>query len=155
MKIDRHIQSRFQGSVKHVKDVRFAFWCKLVMAFLSVHACCAVAGIAQQPDSSLSVGSPSVDVKTANASTPESQPQAVKMVEQVIAKLAHGAAFNARVRQRVWAAGREVVGVGTYEQAGGGTGRFNLYLTMLDGDGRHTLHQTSDGRPRLDSYSNR
>ena len=42
----------------------------------------------------------------------------------------------AKVRETVWATGREVVGVGTYEQAGGGSGRFNLQITMHDGDGQ-------------------
>ena len=54
--------------------------------------------------------------------------------------------YKRQVRQRVWTAGREIVGVGTYLQAGQGTGRFNLQLTMHDGDGKHTLQQISDGR---------
>ncbi|MGB7325379.1 MAG: hypothetical protein WBD31_10955, partial [Rubripirellula sp.] len=33
-----------------------------------------------------------------------------------------------------------------YEQAGGGTGRFNLQVTMHDGDGKHRFQQISDGR---------
>ncbi len=54
--------------------------------------------------------------------------------------------FHAKVRETVWTNGREVVGVGTYEQAGGGSGRFNLQVTMHDGDGKHRLQQISDGR---------
>ena len=42
--------------------------------------------------------------------------------------------------------GREVVGVGTYEQAGGGSGQYNLQVTMHDGDGKHRLQQISDGK---------
>lgn len=64
----------------------------------------------------------------------------------MIDRIANGAAFDAKVRQRVWTAGREIVGVGTYLQAGQGTGRFNLQLTMHDGDGKHRLQQISDGR---------
>lgn len=76
----------------------------------------------------------------------ESQPKAVALLRRVIEQLAHGPAFDAKVRERVWSSGREVVGVGTYEQAGEGTGRFNLQITMHDGDGKHTLQQISDGR---------
>jgi len=68
------------------------------------------------------------------------------MAERVIEQLAYGPAFDAKVRQRVWVSGREVVGVGTYEQAGRGSACFNLQLTMHDGDGQHTLQQVSDGR---------
>jgi hypothetical protein len=71
---------------------------------------------------------------------------AVEMVNRVIASLALGPAFDAKVRQRVWTSDREMVGVGTYEQAGHGSGQFNLQLTMHDGDGKHTLQQISDGR---------
>ena len=38
------------------------------------------------------------------------------------------------------------MGVGTYEQAGAGSGRYNLQVTMHDGDGKHRLQQISDGR---------
>ena len=75
-----------------------------------------------------------------------SQPDAVSLLRQVIDKIANGPAFDAKIRERVDASGREVVGVGTYEQAGEGSGRFNLQITMHDGDGKHTLQQISDGR---------
>ena len=75
-----------------------------------------------------------------------SQPRAAELLDQTIQRLANGPAFNAKVRQRVWAMGREVVGIGTYEQAGYGSGRFNLQMAMLDGSGKHTLQQISDGR---------
>ncbi len=75
-----------------------------------------------------------------------SQDAAHDLVEQVIHRLAFGRPFDAKIRQRVWTAGREMVGVGTYEQAGGGTGCFNMQVTMHDGDGQHTLQQISDGR---------
>ena len=44
------------------------------------------------------------------------------LIREVINRLANGDAFDAKVRQRVWTAGRKVVGVGTYVQSGGGTG---------------------------------
>ncbi|TWT97461.1 hypothetical protein [Neorhodopirellula pilleata] len=69
-----------------------------------------------------------------------------RLLGRVIERLALGAAFDAKVRQRVWVGGREVIGVGTYEQAGDGSGRFNLQVAMHDGDGKHTLQQISDGR---------
>ena len=82
----------------------------------------------------------------ASPAEPQSDQQAKTLIREVINRLANGDAFDAKVRQRVWTAGREVVGVGTYIQAGGGTGRFNLQFTMHDGDGKHTLQQICDGR---------
>lgn len=69
-----------------------------------------------------------------------------ELLEHCIRRLALGAAFDAKLRQRVWANGREVVGVGSYEQAGEGSGQFHLQLTMHDGDGKHTIRQISDGK---------
>ena len=78
--------------------------------------------------------------------TEQSDPRAVGLLHQVLATLVHGPSFHAKVRETVWTNGREVVGVGTYEQAGGGSGRYNLQVTMHDGDGKHRLQQISDGR---------
>ncbi len=75
-----------------------------------------------------------------------SSAQANSLLRQVIQALVHGPAFDAKVRETVWTGGRQVVGVGTYEQAGLGSGRFNLQVTMHDGDGKHRLQQISDGR---------
>ncbi len=75
-----------------------------------------------------------------------SDPRAVGLLHRVLTMLVHGPAFHAKVRETVWTNGREVVGVGTYEQAGEGSGRFHLQLTMHDGDGKHRLQQISDGR---------
>ncbi len=75
-----------------------------------------------------------------------SQPQATALLGQVLQYLVDGPAFDAKVRETVWTTGREVVGVGNYEQAGGGSGRFNLHMTMFDGDGKHRFQQISDGR---------
>jgi hypothetical protein len=68
------------------------------------------------------------------------------LINQVIDRLANGEAFDCKLRQTVRAAGREVVGVGTYLQVGGGTGQFSFQMNMHDGDGKHTLQQISDGR---------
>ena len=88
----------------------------------------------------------SISVKTANVRRTQSQPEAIRQLRQVIYRLANGQAFDAKVRQRVWTAGRETVAVGTYEQAGNASGWFNLQMTMHDGDGKHTSQQISDGR---------
>ncbi|MDG2220105.1 MAG: hypothetical protein P8L85_01915 [Rubripirellula sp.] len=72
--------------------------------------------------------------------------QANSLLRRVIETLVHGPAFDAKVRETVWTGGRQVVGVGTYEQAGLGSGRYNLQVTMHDGDGKHRLQQISDGR---------
>lgn len=76
----------------------------------------------------------------------QSDPRAVSLLHQVLKMLVFGPAFHAKIRETVWTHGREVVGVGTYEQAGGGSGRYNLQVTMHDGDGKHQLRQISDGR---------
>ena len=74
-------------------------------------------------------------------------PQAgLLLLDQVVERLANGQAFEAKVRQRVWASGREVVGVGKLVQAAGGSGAFSLRLTMHDGNGKHSFEQVSDGR---------
>ncbi|MEM1228316.1 MAG: hypothetical protein AAGJ40_21710 [Planctomycetota bacterium] len=82
----------------------------------------------------------------AGADSPTSHLAARQLIGRSITLFAAGDAFNAKVRQRVWVGGREVVGVGTYEQAGASTGQFNLQITMHDGDGKHSLQQVSDGR---------
>jgi len=71
---------------------------------------------------------------------------ATKLLRRIVFQLAAGPAFESKVRERVWTTGREVVGVGTYEQSGNKTGQFHLQMTMHDGDGKHTLEQICDGR---------
>lgn len=85
-----------------------------------------------------------VSTAASKTDSQRSQPEAVQLVSQVLELIVRGPAFDARVRETVWTAGREVLGLGTYLQAGGGTGRFNLQLTMVDGDGQ--FQQISDGR---------
>ncbi len=81
-----------------------------------------------------------------SATVDAAHPQAAALLDQTIDRLANGPAFDCKVRQRVRAAGREVVGVGTYLQVGGGSGQFSFQINMHDGDGKHTLLQISDGR---------
>ncbi len=73
-------------------------------------------------------------------------PKAELLALRTIQRLAMGDAFDAKLRQRIWTSGREVVGVGHYEQAGGGTGRFSLEMTIHDGDSRQSIRQISDGK---------
>jgi hypothetical protein len=72
--------------------------------------------------------------------------QADLLVQRTIQRLALGDAFDAKLRQRTWVYGYEVVGIGHYEQSGGGTGRYSLEMTIHDGDQRHTNQQISDGK---------
>lgn len=68
------------------------------------------------------------------------------LVKRTIQRLALGDAFDAKLRQRTWVQRHEVVGIGHYEQSGGGTGRYSLEMTIHDGDLRHTNQQISDGK---------
>ena len=63
-----------------------------------------------------------------------------------IVRLVHGPACDASVRQTVWSTEKEVVGVGQYVTAGGGTGRYRMSLTMHDGVAKHAVMQICDGR---------
>ncbi|TWT83435.1 hypothetical protein CA13_49000 [Planctomycetes bacterium CA13] len=89
---------------------------------------------------------PNTSEKKFENEQPRTHAAAKKLLRRVIFGLASGPAFESKVRERVWSTGREVVGVGTYEQSGNQTGQFHLQMTMHDGDGKHTLQQISDGR---------
>ncbi|MEM6691581.1 MAG: hypothetical protein AAF664_19285 [Planctomycetota bacterium] len=69
-----------------------------------------------------------------------------ELIDRVLAYMVEGPAFDAKIRQTVYYQGREVLGGGTYEHAGEGTGRYHLQMTIVDGDGKHFLRQISDGR---------
>lgn len=71
---------------------------------------------------------------------------ATLLATRTIERLALGDAFDAKLRQRTWVGGREVVGIGRYEQSGEGSGRLSLEMTIHDGDSRHELRQISDGK---------
>lgn len=73
-------------------------------------------------------------------------PRASLLVARTLERLALGDAFDAKLRQRIWVGGREVVGIGRYEQSGEGSGRLSLEMTIHDGDSRHELRQISDGK---------
>lgn len=84
--------------------------------------------------------------ETSDADPEKTIEPARRLLARVIEQIALGPAFDAKIRQRVQVGDREVIGVGTYEQAGDGSGWFNLQVAMHDGDGKHTLQQISDGR---------
>jgi hypothetical protein len=91
-------------------------------------------------------GEPAAGAASAAASPAESDPAAKQLALRTMERLAMGDAFDAKIRQRIWAGGREVVGVGHYEQTGGGSGRYSLELTIHDGESRQTMKQISDGK---------
>ena len=101
---------------------------------------------AQEALSSSVAETDSTDFQSLGLNRPTHNPQALVLLKRVLQQLVHGPAFHCKVRETVWTNDREVIGVGTYEQAGQGTGRYHLQVTMHDGSGRHRLKQISDGR---------
>lgn len=75
-----------------------------------------------------------------------SEPNAQLLAQRTIERLTMGDAFDAKLRQRIWISGRDIVGVGHYEQSGRGTGRYSLEMTIHDGDTKQTMKQISDGK---------
>ena len=147
MKIDRHDPSAFKEPVKQCFTGRL----HRIAVSLAITIMTSAVGFAQ-PDSPLS-GPSTTPADAADATSDSkasqrraSQLQAGELIEKVIDRLANGQAFDCKLRQRVRTAGREVVGVGTYEQVGGGTGQFSFQIEMHTGAGKHTLQQISDGR---------
>lgn len=151
MKIDRHCRRVLWERVKLTRRSFTAIAAVVLTCWLN--SLPGTVAIAQQRGETPSKTSPAAltaDAQEASdpqASDPQaSDPRAVGLLNQVLKMLVHGPPFHAKIRETVWTHGREVVGVGTYEQAGEGSGRFNLQLTMHDGDGKHRLQQISDGR---------
>ncbi len=161
MKIDRHRPSTRPSAVKLAAPT---FWRPAVLCLIALLAGCSKPTSSETASSQSAAAARSkLDAKAAgnqpraqtvsnrkrsraSDKSPTSQPQATALLRKVLHEIAHGPAFDAKVRETVWTTGREVVGVGTYQQAGGGSGRFNLQITMHDGDGKHRLQQISDGR---------
>lgn len=75
-----------------------------------------------------------------------SRREAAAFAERMIEYMTLGPPIEAKLRQRVWAAGREVVEVGRYQQAGRGTGRLRMELQVPIADGKGHWQQTCDGR---------
>lgn len=158
MKIDRHdrfdTQRGCHRSNRHPRrrlehtaiGVLNPFGGRVIMGFVAIVMATLVAVWNPQPVeaqtavSGLATPSPS-DTAPVHVDSP-----ADRLILRVIERLALGDAFDAKIRQRVWVGGREVIGVGTYEQAGRGSGQFNLQVAMHTGDGKHTLQQICDGR---------
>jgi hypothetical protein len=144
MSTDRHNRS---AKAFGVKLVAAPCSCAAVAACFASLAMPLAASLADDPAAhGLPAVAAPIQAEAKTPDPPQSQPQAVQLLRQVLHRIVHGPAFDAKVRETVWTTGREVVGVGTYEQAGGGSGQFNLQVTMHDGDGKHRLQQISDGR---------
>ncbi|MFK8114111.1 MAG: hypothetical protein AB8B91_18055 [Rubripirellula sp.] len=138
MKIDRHTRTAFRFIVKLRTSARLRalpMLARIVLATLILSSAAALAqNVSQEPAGNQT-----------EKNLEQSDPQADAVLLKTLSLLVNGPAFDAKVRQTVWATGREVVGVGTYLQAGGGSGAYNLQVTMHDGDGKHRLQQISDG----------
>lgn len=144
MKSDRHIPTLTKSCVKQTLAQR-----KLGFVFLFLFLAAgnpgansqanAQAANTQLPDAPLSNVVPDQTQAT-------SDPAATELLTRVIKHLVGGPAFDAMVRETVHVSQHDVVGVGSYEQAGGGTGCYHLQLSMHDGHGKHSLRQISDGR---------
>ncbi len=151
MKIDRHNLIRHQGNVKlgFTRRRLLAICTGLLLGYLGktpstlaqdMPATAAIGELAPQPAASTPPTKNSADQQPPTADI------ANEVLEQVIERLALGDSFDCKVRQGVRTDSREVPGVGTYVQVGQGTGRFAFQVQILDGDGKHSLQQISDGR---------
>ncbi len=160
MKIDRHDRQQPKGPVKlrfTPPLCLFAFGCVLV-AVLFNQPLGGQPAQAEPPMTGQTTHPPAPDPSPppagnaventgdGSADSAADQQRAAALIDQVIDRLANGAAFDCKIRQRVRTAGREVLGVGTYLQVGGGTGQFSFQIEMHDGTGKHRLQQISDGR---------
>lgn len=154
MKIDRQHRTDQNAFVKQCFTTRLSqfqttFGISIAILMLTpISLCSSTAGYAQAQVPSKQALAPSKQLASKNPGPDDeaTHQQATDLIEQVINRLANGRAFDCKIRQRVRTAGREVVGVGTYLQVGGGTGQFSFQIKMHDGDGKHTLQQISDGR---------
>lgn len=101
--------------------------------------------IAQEPGEAAATTPPNQPDRQSNFTD---DPAARTVLQQVLERLAYGAPFDCKVRQRIQTTGREVIGAGTgsYLQVGGGTSQFSFQMTLHDGVSQHALQQISDGR---------
>lgn len=76
----------------------------------------------------------------------KNQEAAAVMAETVLQSLTMGPPLQAKLRVRAWAAGKEVKEVGSYEQAGRGSGWMRMELEVPIADGKGRWQQTCDGR---------
>ena len=86
------------------------------------------------------------DFSTADVDAANNRRIANALLDRVLEYLAFGPPLQAKLRLRAWAVGRDVVEVGSYEQAGEGTGRLRMELQVPIADGKARWHQTCDGR---------
>jgi len=123
MKFDRHIPHPRRSGI-------FSVWSGICLILLA----CGPTAIHAEPPMALA------------AVLDQSEPNAQLLAQRTIERLTMGDAFDAKLRQRIWVSGRDIVGVGHYEQSGRGTGRYSLEMTIHDGDTKQTMKQISDGK---------
>lgn len=172
MTIDRHPRDKPQGgssaTATRPRSKRKTPLFAAVMVLLVALSVATARGICQDPNSAGELVVPpgnldssrTSDASDASAPAPPPSPAdrppteadgasrqaAMAMAERIIEYLTLGPPLEAKLRQRVWAAGREVVEVGRYEQAGRGTGRLRMELQVPIADGTSRWQQTCDGR---------
>lgn len=86
------------------------------------------------------------DLVAADEVAEKSRRIASTIANRVLDYLTWGPPLEAKLRLRAWAAGREVVEVGYYQQAGRGTGRSQMGLQVPIAEGTARWQQVCDGR---------
>lgn len=90
------------------------------------------------------------EAREAEAGKAEAQEKSERVgnaiADRVLEYLTWGPPLEAKLRLRAWAAGREVVEVGTYQQAGLGSGRLLMSLQVPIAEGTARWQQVCDGR---------
>lgn len=79
-------------------------------------------------------------------SAQQGEADAMELAESMLYALTMGPPIQAKLRVRAWGGGKEVKEVGSYEQAGGGTGWMRMELEVPIADGKGRWQQTCDGR---------
>src|SRR6056297_1258919 len=106
----------------------------------------AASGAAAEAEVPGSVGSSAAAPAPADGSRQQARQAAQPLIRDTLQRLTAGPAFDAKLTQHIWAQGREVVGVGRYEQAGEETGWFSMEMMVPTASGKCLLQQMSDGR---------
>lgn len=148
MKIDRYFCSTSKRGVKHgITAPSVPYWLNLfILPQITVLLVIVLFGAVPKSSSAQDVSQSQSESRVQKKSPEQAHQQADLVLLKCLDVIVNGSAFDAKVRETVWTTGREVLGVGTYEQAGGGSGAYNLQVTMHDGGGKHHLQQVSDGR---------
>jgi hypothetical protein len=149
MKINPTIRYEVSDRVK----LRFRSLLAFVFCLLATHAARAAdtaIDVVTAPATAAStapatVPAPAIDAETQRKNL-ANDAHASKILSQVVVRLVRGSAFDAQLQQKVWAADREVIGVGTYLQSGSDLGRYRMQMKLHTGRDAHHFTQISDGR---------